>query len=182
MTTSTPLPNALHAASRARAIAEIARRRALLQHPAGDALTTIAELLDDVAQEFEAFTPDELDGMTLISSVPFDASFLLSIAEDVVAKNPATGFPAHFGQYVISAVFGTLELPAPLHPVSAQLAAQEANLRAGLQLLHERHLTGAGEQQGAALYLEAAFKLHMKWTRLAAEVAVDNARSCNRPT
>lgn len=176
MSTTTPLPNALRAASRARIIAEIARRRALLNHPAEDALTTIADLLDNVAGHFETDTPQVWDGITITNTIPFDASLLLSYAEDIAKKNPATGFPTRFGQYVTSAMFGTLELPEPLHPASAQLAAQEARLRAGLRLLHEHHLTGAEDPQGAATYLESAFLLHSKFTQLAASVAVDNAR------
>ncbi|AJF70477.1 hypothetical protein [Streptomyces vietnamensis] len=179
----TPLPNALHAAARARAIAGIARRRSVLNHPAEEALTTVAELLDDVALTFETDLPPVLDGVVITNTIPFDASLLLAIAEDVIAQNTATGLPACLGQYVTSAVFGTLELPRLLHPVSAQLASQETSLRAALQLLHERHLTGAGERpETAGLYLEAAFKLHLSWGRLAAAVAVDNARPCNRPT
>ncbi|THA53253.1 hypothetical protein [Streptomyces sp. A1136] len=179
----TPLPNALHAAARARAIAGIARRRSVLNHPAEEALTTVAELLDDVALVFETNLPPILDGVVITNTIPFDASLLLFIAEDVIAQNKATGLPVSLSQYVTSAVFGTLELPRLLHPVSAQLAAQESSLRAALQLLHERHLRGAGERpEAAALYLEAAFKLHLNWGRLAAAVAVDNARPCNRPT
>ncbi|MFD3543139.1 hypothetical protein ACFWUQ_27090 [Streptomyces sp. NPDC058662] len=182
MIISTPLPNALHAAARARAIAGIARRRSVF-HPAEEALTTVAELLDDVALAFETDLPPILDGVVITNTIPFDASLLLSIAEDVIAHNKATGLPDCLGQYVTSAVFGTLELPRLLHPVSAQLASREIHLRVALQLLHERRLTGAGERpEATAFYLEAAFKLHVNWARLAAAVAVDNARPCNRPT
>ncbi|MFE5715795.1 hypothetical protein ACFQ7J_33865 [Streptomyces sp. NPDC056501] len=183
MTIRTPLPNALHAAARARAIAGIARRRRMRNHPAEEALTTVAELLDNVALAFETDLPQVLNGVVITNTIPVDASLLLATAEDVVAQNKATGLPASLGQYVTSAVLGTLELPRPLHPVSAQLASQETSLRGALQLLHERHLTGAGERpEAAALYLEAAFKLHLNWARLAAAVTVDNARPCNRPT
>ncbi|MEW1700635.1 MULTISPECIES: hypothetical protein [unclassified Streptomyces] len=179
----TPLPNALHAAARARAIAGVARRRSVLNHPAQEALTTVADLLDDVALAFETNLPPVLDGVVITNTIPFDASLLLSIAEDVIVQNGSTGLPDCLGRYVTSAVFGTLELPRLLHPVSAQLASQETRLRVALQQLHERHLTGAGERpEAAALYLEAAFKLHLNWARLAAAVAVDNARPCNRPT
>ncbi|MGW2306154.1 hypothetical protein [Streptomyces sp. NPDC001809] len=179
----TPLPNALHAAARARAISGIARRRSVLNHPAREALTTVAELLDDVALAFETDLPAVLDGVVSTNTIPSDASLFLSFAEDIIVQNRSTGLPDCLGQYVTSAVCGTLELPRLLHPVSAQLASQETSLRGALQLLHERHLTGAGERpEAAALYLEAAFKLHLKWWRLAAAVAVDNARPYNRST
>ncbi|MFJ4879903.1 hypothetical protein ACIP93_32515 [Streptomyces sp. NPDC088745] len=183
MIISAPLPNALHAAARARAIAGIARRRSVLNHPAQETLTTVAELLDDAALRFETTLPPVLNGVVITDTIPLRASLLLDSAEDVIAQNKATGLPESLSQYVTSAVFGTLKLPRSLHPVSPQLATQENRLRAALQMLHERHLTGAGEPpEAAALYLEAAFKIHLNWSRLAAAIAVDNARPCNRPT
>ncbi|MER6616351.1 hypothetical protein [Streptomyces xantholiticus] len=179
MTTATPHPNAVAAATRAEALATLARRRAPL-HPAQSALLEIAARLDTVAQAFTTEV-DVINGITISNSVPGDAWLALHEAETIAEEAPATGFPAEFGQYVTQPVYGhSLDVPDPVNPSSVALAAQEARLIAALVMVHHELADTAADAAYTAAMLDAAFLIRSRLARVAAAARIDNARTCNR--
>lgn len=174
------------AARRARTIAAIARTRAAgpapIPNAAGrTALTEIAALLDTAALALETQEPDTWDGIVITNTIDWDAMYALHNADDIAADNPATGFPPRFSQYVTAPVFGTgPELPASLLPGGPVLIAQEGDLFARLLAVHAE-LKAAPVDEDVTTRLEAAFRLLWKHAQLADSIAVDVARTGNRP-
>lgn len=175
MTTATPLPNAIAAATRCAVLADLALRRAPL-HPAGPVLETIADCLYGAGAAFQEDVPTVIEGVVITNLMPADAWVALYDAEQLAADHPTTGFPATFGQYVTQPVYGApLDLPDPLNPRSAELADQETRLRTGLEAMHAL-LTPDADKETVTLALESAFLLRSKLGKLADAVRVDHVR------
>ncbi|WP_328491233.1 hypothetical protein [Streptomyces zaomyceticus] len=167
MTTVTPLPNALVAATRARAFAAAARR---LDRPA------VAAALDAAALDFETDTPGTLDGVTITNTIPSGAYLALWDAETEIEDNPVSGLPCNFAGYIRQAIYRTWpEEPAPLNPGSATLAAQETGLRARLAVVRDG-LDAARHPGDVAALVDCLVTLHRKLADLADAVTADHAR------
>ncbi|MET9209658.1 hypothetical protein ABZW38_31550 [Streptomyces bacillaris] len=158
MTAFEPTEQARAAASRAAALASIARRRTLLASAwSSRALHVLADLLDTAALSFYEETP-AADG------IPADAVLILAAAEVVAFETPGTGFPVGLAQYVTHAVTrNPLVIP---DPEGGERGADGVRLTAALEALHG-HLAAAATEDVALALLEAVFALHDKRAALA---------------
>ncbi|MYX36522.1 MULTISPECIES: LPD29 domain-containing protein [unclassified Streptomyces] len=139
-------PEAREAAHRARLLAEILRERTALRPDRTD-LPGIAALLDEAAAILEETAPEVVYG--------------------VLAS------PSAVIGYVSAAVTGRLPGLYALDPASGQLAAQEADLRARLDIAISGFDFG-GEISRTAM--RVVLDLHRKHARLAKAVQADHAR------
>ncbi|MFE3139693.1 hypothetical protein [Streptomyces scopuliridis] len=154
------------AALRARITAHVARNR----FAPPDTITVLRYTASHLDRTAEAFERGNFSG----------AAEALSDARELVQFHPDTRFPANFTDYINAPVTGVaLPIPAPLHPVSAVLARQEADLRHRLTLVHEQ-LSQATSEPDTDAWLPSALALQRDLMRLAGAVAVDNARPCNQ--
>ncbi|MFI0934615.1 hypothetical protein ACH4RG_23195 [Streptomyces sp. NPDC021019] len=162
--TATIPTTALAAADRARTLADVITARAAL-HPAADVLHAIAALVTTAAESLET------------TDAPV---FALMDAQALALDNRRAGISDHVMYYVTAPITRRVpELPE-LNPVSTQLARQEGRLRVRIALAADalNTATTPDSRHGA---LETLLPLHRAFDDLARNVAVDNARPCNRP-
>lgn len=170
--TATITATAAAAAGRARDLSELIAQRAAL-HPAREVM---AELVGHLLTAAEAF---ENEPMPYTNVTPAVAGFALVDFLATAKANPQAGIPGEVAFYVTAPISRRLPELEQLNPVSAQLAGQEASLRTRIGLAADALRTSTDEDSRQAA-LEALLNLHRMFDRLAASVAVDNARPCNR--
>ncbi|WP_284576757.1 hypothetical protein [Streptomyces sp. 2P-4] len=169
---------ALAAAANARALADIVRSRSAI-HPAAETLLAIAALLITAAESLETTEAPVMDGITVTNTTPAEAAFALMEAQALALDNPQAGISDHVMYYVTAPITRRApELPA-LNPASTQMARQEIRLLTGIALAADALKTST-DDTGRHGALENLVALHRNFDRLAAAVAVDNARPCNR--
>ncbi|GHA94419.1 hypothetical protein [Streptomyces chryseus] len=171
---------AVDAAARARALAYVILSRAAL-HPAQDALTEMVEHLDTAALAFEAEDAPVIDGVTVTNTTPIDAGMALVQCMALAVDNPAAGIPDEVFYYVTAPISRRpVDLPQ-LNPVSTQHARQEGRLRTQIALAaHDLDASSPADETTRIAHLAVLLDLHRNFARVAAAVAVDNARPCNR--
>lgn len=170
--TATITTTARAAADRARDLAELIAQRAAL-HPAREVM---AELVGHLLTAAEAF---EAEPMPYTNVTPAVAGFALVDFLATAKANPQAGIPGEVAFYVTAPISRRLPELEPLNPVSGKLAGQEFSLRTRIAFVADALKTATDEdsRRGA---LEDLVTLHRLFDRLAASVAVDNARPCNR--
>ncbi|MFE3378748.1 hypothetical protein [Streptomyces anulatus] len=166
------------AAARARDLAYVLLSRAAL-HPAQDVLLQMVEHLDTAALALETEPAPVFDGITVTNTTPFDTAAALMQCQALALDNRTAGVTEELFQYVTAPITrNTPELPE-LKPVSPQLARQEISLLTRIALA-AHDLDSTSDSTTRYAILAALMDLHRKFRTLAAAVAVDNARPCNR--
>lgn len=152
-------------------LAAVVRGRAY--HPQRYMIETLAGAIEDAAIAIQSFPVDEP------GELPQGAIDALREATDLLTQNDFM-IPAAIVGYAIAPVTGVMPQMEPLKAVSLQLARQDADLRARrVALIEHGHLNSRDEEVLTAA-LTGLVALHRQHERLAAAVAVDNDRPCNR--
>ncbi|GGW99943.1 hypothetical protein [Streptomyces chryseus] len=175
----TTTPAARDAATRARALAYVLLSRAAL-HTAQDVLMQMVEHLDTAAHAFETEEPPVMDGVTVTNTTPIDAGMAIVQCMALAVDNPAARIPDEVFYYVTAPISRrAVELPQ-LNPMSTQLARQEGRLRTQIALAaHDLDASSPADETTRIAHLAVLVDLHRTFARVAAAVAVDNARPCN---
>ncbi|MER6559759.1 hypothetical protein ABT300_18895 [Streptomyces sp. NPDC001027] len=161
----------LATARRLNHLAAVVRGRAY--HPQRYMIETLAGAIEDAAIALQTYPVDEP------GQLPQGATDALREATDLLTQNDFM-IPAAIIGYATAPVTGDMPKMAPLNAVSVRLAREDADLRARrFALVEHGHLNSRDEEVLNAA-LTALIVLHRKHERLAAAVAVDNDRPCNR--
>ncbi|KUN32497.1 hypothetical protein AQJ11_02935 [Streptomyces corchorusii] len=161
----------LASARRLMALATVVRGRAY--HPQRYMIETLAGAIEDAAIALQTCPVDEP------GQIPQPAADAVREATDLLTQHDFM-IPAAILGYATSPITGTVPSMQPLTAVSLQLARQDIDLRARrLAIVEHGHLNSRDDEVlGAAL--AGLMVLHRKHERLAAAVAADNERPCNR--
>ncbi|MFI1703003.1 hypothetical protein [Streptomyces griseoruber] len=160
----------------ARRLAHLARVvRGQAYHPQRPMIETLAgaiELASDIVRDYPLAFAESPE-------LPLAAMFPLREATDLLTQHDFM-IPAVIIRYATAPLTGDLPQMEPLGAVSGQLARQDADLRARrVALVEHGHLNSRDDEVLIAV-LTGLLVLHRKHERLAAAVAVDNDRPCNR--
>ncbi|GGZ73089.1 hypothetical protein ACFOOM_01085 [Streptomyces echinoruber] len=152
-------------------LAAVVRGRAY--HPKRYMIDTLAGALEDAAIAIQSHPVDEP------GQLPQPAADALQEATELLTRHDFM-IPAVIVGYATAPITGTMPQMRPLHAVSTQLAHQDADLRARrLALIEHGHLSSRDEEVLHAA-LTGLLVLHRRHERLAAVIAADNERPCNR--
>ncbi|MEU1180597.1 hypothetical protein ABZ464_23645 [Streptomyces sp. NPDC005820] len=152
-------------------LAAVVRGRA--HHPQRYMIETLAGAIEDAAIAIQTFPVDEP------GQLPQGATDALREATDLLTQNDFM-IPAAIIGYATAPVTGEMPQMEPLQAVSIRLARQDVDLRARrFALVEHGHLNSRDEEVLNAA-LTGLVALHRQHERLAAAVAVDNDRPCNR--
>lgn len=152
-------------------LAAVVRGRAY--HPKRYMIETLAGAIEDAAIAIQS---DPVDESGQLPQPTLDA---LREATDLLTQHDFM-IPAAIVGYATAPVTGVMPQMEPLRAVCLQLARQDADLRARrIALIEHGHLNSRDEEVLHAA-LTGLIGLHRKHERLAAAVAVDNDRPCNR--
>ncbi|PWI05495.1 hypothetical protein DIZ27_38855 [Streptomyces sp. NWU339] len=156
---------------RLRSLATVVRGRAY--HPQRYMIETLAGAIEDAAIAIQSSPVDEP------GQLPLAAIGNLREATDLLTQHDFM-IPAAILGYATAPIAGVMPKMEPLQAVSVQLARQDADLRARrIAIVEHGHLNARHEDVLNAA-LTGLIVLHRKHDRLAAAVAVDNDRPCNR--
>ncbi|MER6632240.1 hypothetical protein ABT301_29170 [Streptomyces sp. NPDC000987] len=161
----------LATANRLMHLAAVVRGRA--HHPQRFMVETLAGAIEDAAIAIRQTPVDEPD------QLPQAATDVLREATGLLTEHDFM-IPAVIIGYATAPVTGVLPQMEPLQAVSVQLARQDADLRARRTALVEHGHLNARDEEVLDAALTGLIVLHRKHERLAAAVAVDNDRPCNR--
>ncbi|WP_019061739.1 hypothetical protein [Streptomyces prunicolor] len=161
----------LATARRLNHLAAVVRGRA--HHPQRYMIETLAGAIEDAAIAIQSYPVDEP------GQLPQPAVDALREAAELLTQNDFMT-PAVIVGYATAPVTGETPTMQPLNAVSMQLAREDADLRARrIALIEHGHLNSRDDEVLNAA-LTGLIALHRKHERLAAAVAVDNNRPCNR--
>jgi hypothetical protein len=152
-------------------LARVVRGRAY--HPQRYMIETVAGAIEDAAMAVESIPVDEP------GQLPQVALNMLQEATDLLTEHDFM-VPAVIIRYAIAPVTGAVPAMDELGAVSVQLARQDADLRARRTALIEHGHLNSRDDEVLMAALTGLIVLHRKHERLAAAVAVDNDRPCNR--
>ncbi|MFD9190334.1 hypothetical protein ACFWCA_19150 [Streptomyces phaeochromogenes] len=168
---ATPTTPYRAAATRARAIADVASNR-YAPPESLRALGDIARHLTAAAVAFDAYEPITIPGF-IGHDMPVEAAAELWVVEELVFDYPATRIPAEITEYVKAPLTGrSLPFPDPLNPITNRYREEEAQLRAELEQLHDDTARADTDTDGWMRDVLTVWQKHM---RLAPVVYVDNA-------
>ncbi|MFE2424990.1 hypothetical protein [Streptomyces hokutonensis] len=152
-------------------LAAVVRGRAY--HPQRYMIETLAGAIEDAAIAIQSSPVDEP------GQFPQPAADALREATELLTGHDFM-IPAAILGYVTAPVSGRLPEMQPLNAVSMQLAREDADLRARRFAIVEHNHLNARDDEVLNAALAGLIALHRKHERLAAAVAVDNDRPCNR--
>ncbi|MFF5668842.1 hypothetical protein ACFY8S_01680 [Streptomyces hygroscopicus] len=152
-------------------LAAVVRGRAY--HPQRFMIETLAGAIEDAAIAIQSAPVDEP------GQLPQPAVDALREASDLLTQHDFM-IPAAIIGYATAPVTGQLPEMEPLQAVSIQLARQDADLRARRFAIVEHGHLKARDEDVLNAALIGLIVLHRKHERLAAAVALDNERPCNR--
>ncbi|WP_086859795.1 hypothetical protein [Streptomyces milbemycinicus] len=161
----------LAAVRRLNHLAAVVRGRAY--HPQRYMIETLAGAIEDAAIAIQTFPVDEP------GQLPQGATDALREAADLLTQHDFM-IPAAILGYATAPVTGQLPKMEPLKAVSVQLARQDADLRARRFAIVEHGHLNSRDDEVLTAALTGLIALHRKHERLAAAIAVDNDRPCNR--